>query len=67
MNFKEQNINTIKFYTLNQSTYNLLMNYINIKRNIKYKISLGNLIRVFVNYKIFLILKAMKKISKILK
>jgi hypothetical protein len=37
------------------------MTYINIKRNIKYKISLRNLIRVFVNYKIFLIPKAMKK------
>ena len=49
VNFKEENINKIKFYVLNQNNYKLLMTYTNIKINIKYKISLRNLIRVFVN------------------
>ena len=50
INFKEENINIIKFYVLNWSIYKLLMTYINIKINIKYKISLKNLIRVFINW-----------------
>ena len=49
VNFKEENINKIKFYVLNQNNYKLLMTYKDIKINIKYKISLRNLIRVFVN------------------
>ena len=49
INFKEKNTNTINFHILNWSTYKLLMTYKDIKINIKYKISLKNLIRVFIN------------------
>ena len=49
MNFIEENVSIIKFYVLNWSTYKLLMTYKDIKINIKYKISLKNLIRVFIN------------------